>query len=218
MATQKQTNANRQNAKKSTGPRTREGKRRASRNATKHGLSAKEVLLPGEDAAEFERLRDGFIEVLEPRNEVELALVPQMVAAEGRMRRVDRVERITIEHRIHREGHLRADDLEGVPDDKIDERLSGILFYAESVQGDAVSKYARYSNAFNRQFHRAYKLLQERQVEPEPDHSENDKTKPISDKPYEIQRDTAVSTNPNGPHAPPEPAQSPGNQPREGRQ
>ena len=66
MATIKQVNANRQNAKKSTGPRTPEGKRRVSQNAIKHGLSASEVVLPGEDAAEFERMRDGFVETLEP--------------------------------------------------------------------------------------------------------------------------------------------------------
>ncbi|MCP5118165.1 MAG: hypothetical protein GY953_45710, partial [bacterium] len=81
MATTKQRNANRQNAKKSTGPRTHEGKRRVSQNALKHGLSASKVVIPGEDVADYERLRDGFVEALEPRDEVELALVRQMVTA-----------------------------------------------------------------------------------------------------------------------------------------
>jgi hypothetical protein len=39
MATERQIVANRRNARKSTGPRSRAGKRRASRNAYRHGLS-----------------------------------------------------------------------------------------------------------------------------------------------------------------------------------
>jgi hypothetical protein len=39
MATQKQLQANRENAKRSTGPRTAAGRLKASRNARRHGLS-----------------------------------------------------------------------------------------------------------------------------------------------------------------------------------
>ena len=39
MASQKQIEANRRNARKSTGPRSASGKKRASRNAFSHGLS-----------------------------------------------------------------------------------------------------------------------------------------------------------------------------------
>src|SRR4051794_28839381 len=39
MATERQIAANRRNAQKSTGPRTAAGKRRAARNAYRHGLS-----------------------------------------------------------------------------------------------------------------------------------------------------------------------------------
>ncbi len=46
----KQLAANQRNAKLSTGPKTAEGKEAVKYNALKHGLLAKEVLLPGEDA------------------------------------------------------------------------------------------------------------------------------------------------------------------------
>ena len=46
MATDKQLKANRANAKVSTGPRTAQGKARASRNAHSHGLSLSVLLNP----------------------------------------------------------------------------------------------------------------------------------------------------------------------------
>ena len=49
MATEAQTLANRANALKSTGPRTREGKDLARRNAMKHGLCAETLLLPEDE-------------------------------------------------------------------------------------------------------------------------------------------------------------------------
>ncbi len=224
MATEKQTNANRQNAKKSTGPRTREGKRRVSRNALKHGLSASQVLMPGEDQAEFERLRDGFVDVLDPRDEVELALVRQMVSAEWRLRRIDRLEASTVKHcmRLRKPFELKEPPDRRIPGtpEELDAQLADIVFYAECVQGDAISKYARYSSIYTRQFHRARKLLKEKQAEaemPEPTETDNGSTKPISDNFQEIQQDTAAFTKSSQPHGPPDPAQDPGNQPQEGR-
>ena len=55
MTTEKQLRANRKNAKKSTGPNTPEGKARSSKNALKHGLLARDAVLPGEDPADFDR-------------------------------------------------------------------------------------------------------------------------------------------------------------------
>jgi len=58
MATQAQIQANRLNAEKSTGPRTADGKRKASQNALKHGLLAQTMVIAGEDVGEFEFYRD----------------------------------------------------------------------------------------------------------------------------------------------------------------
>ena len=49
MATAKQASANRLNAAKSTGPRTKSGKALSSRNALKHGLSAEQVVMLAEE-------------------------------------------------------------------------------------------------------------------------------------------------------------------------
>ena len=54
MISEKQQRANRENAKKSTGPRTAEGKARSSKNGIKHGLLARDAVMAGEDQAEYD--------------------------------------------------------------------------------------------------------------------------------------------------------------------
>ena len=57
MASQKQLLANKLNAKKSTGAKTPEGKRRSSLNAIKHGLTCEKHVAIGENKREFELLK-----------------------------------------------------------------------------------------------------------------------------------------------------------------
>jgi hypothetical protein len=70
-----QLKANRANAQKSTGPRTEEGKRRASLNALKHGCTSQTIILPGEDAAHFARFHQSLNDSLSPANALEESLV-----------------------------------------------------------------------------------------------------------------------------------------------
>ena len=49
MTSEKQAEANRRNALKSTGPKTPEGKSTVRHNALRHGLLSRDILLPGED-------------------------------------------------------------------------------------------------------------------------------------------------------------------------
>ncbi len=58
MTTEAQTQANRANSQKSTGPRTPEGKAKVAQNALKHGLLAKQAVVVGEDTDDFDLLRD----------------------------------------------------------------------------------------------------------------------------------------------------------------
>ena len=53
MATEAQLIANRLNARKSTGPRTHQGKSIVSQNALKHGLSSAKTITADEDPADF---------------------------------------------------------------------------------------------------------------------------------------------------------------------
>src|SRR5215208_389152 len=91
MASRKQIQANRQNALKSTGPKTPEGKDTARLNATKHGLLSQEVL-PGEDEETRKELAERLRAELQPVGEMESLLVERIIDATWRLRRLSRVE------------------------------------------------------------------------------------------------------------------------------
>ena len=92
MATVKQAAANRRNAANSTGPRTKPGKARSSRNALKHGLSAEQVVMFDEDPAAFEALRSDLFEHYQPTGPVAEHLVEQVALSIWRLRRVPEIE------------------------------------------------------------------------------------------------------------------------------
>jgi hypothetical protein len=92
MASIAQIQANRSNAQKSTGPRTPEGKATASHNAVKHGLLAEQVVIHGEDPAEFDLYRAGMLEELAPVGTVESMLAERAVSLAWRLRRAERLQ------------------------------------------------------------------------------------------------------------------------------
>jgi hypothetical protein len=95
MATEAQTNANRENAKKSTGPRTPAGKAISSRNSLIHGMTSGKFLPPDGDPDEFFQLLDQFRDRFQPFDQFEDALVERLVAAEFKMRSVRYLDAIT---------------------------------------------------------------------------------------------------------------------------
>ena len=93
MATERQMQANRQNAQLSTGPCTLEGKAQVSCNARKHGLTAaKWIVLPGEDPEAYETFRDRIWEDCAPRGALEEAMVEQIVIHLWQLRRIPLLE------------------------------------------------------------------------------------------------------------------------------
>ena len=92
MATNKQVAANRRNARRSTGPKTVDGKSVSKMNAIKHGLRATIDVLPDESAAEFESLQARVIEEFEPVGTIEAHLVRQVAVCLWRMERLFTIE------------------------------------------------------------------------------------------------------------------------------
>jgi hypothetical protein len=92
MTSEKKAQANRQNALKSTGPKTPEGKDAVRLNAMKHGLLCQEVLLPGEDEEALRELSEHLWTELKPVGEMENLQVDRIIASHWRLRRLGRVE------------------------------------------------------------------------------------------------------------------------------
>jgi len=92
MASVAQIQANRSNAQKSTGPRTAEGKAVASQNAVKHGLLAEQVVIHGEDPAQFDLYREGMLAELAPVGGIETMLAERAVSLAWRLRRAERLQ------------------------------------------------------------------------------------------------------------------------------
>ncbi|MBE0537618.1 MAG: hypothetical protein IH624_18285 [Phycisphaerae bacterium] len=92
MATEKQILANRRNAQKSTGPRTRKGKAAVAQNAFKHGLFTEKVLIKGEDPADFDRHRRTLLAGLKPLGPLETLLAERVVALSWRLLRTGRIQ------------------------------------------------------------------------------------------------------------------------------
>ena len=66
MSNDRQIAANRRNAQRSTGPRSGAGKARVSMNPLKHGLTAREVVLPNESPEAFDSFRSGLLAEIAP--------------------------------------------------------------------------------------------------------------------------------------------------------
>ena len=92
MTSAKQVEANRQNAMKSTGPRTAAGKSVTRMNAVSHGLRAEQILIPGEDENEFAQLKEQLFEQFQPEGVLEEQLLDEILAGIWRKRRLVRVE------------------------------------------------------------------------------------------------------------------------------
>jgi hypothetical protein len=92
MTSPRKAEANRQNALKSTGPKTPEGKAAVRLNAVKHGLLSEQVLLPGEDEEALKELSEHLRAELQPVGYMESLLVARIIATHWRLLRLGRVE------------------------------------------------------------------------------------------------------------------------------
>jgi hypothetical protein len=99
MTSQDGIEANRINAKRSTGPRTPSGKARSSLNARKHGLSGKTIVIGDEDPKEFDALRAALEHDLQPSTELESELVDRLAGQLWRLRRVPAIEAAIVKSR-----------------------------------------------------------------------------------------------------------------------
>jgi hypothetical protein len=109
MTSERQRAANQANALHSTGPKTPEGKAAVRFNAFRHGLLARDAVLPGEDADAFEDLWNQVRAKCSPVGPIEEFLAERVVNTMWRLRRLARAETALLYSRVH---ELKASRLE----------------------------------------------------------------------------------------------------------
>jgi hypothetical protein len=144
MATEKQIMANRQNALKSTGPKSTEGKLITSRNATRHGFYASAVLLPEEDRNEYVRLARGVVAFFMPQSVLEEEQVLSIIHTLWQLRRANVVDTELFQMYQVCDGQRR-----GV----------GTAFAQDATQGNSFTKLTRYQAFLLRKLELARKEL-----------------------------------------------------------
>jgi hypothetical protein len=228
--TEEQINANRENAQKSTGPRSDAGKAASSRNATKHGLTGANPLLPGEDPARLENLRIDLFHRFRPVGDGEELLVTRIADAQYRLSRVFSHEAAIIRDNFYNIGqkdkfrdlryHRQKADAEKdgeplpaplAPPDPED--LAARAFNMDCAGPNSLLKLSRYESALGRsidQSLRQLKAFQAARQAQEPVESHDDTVaEPLTTPANTVNYKTNPRNRPNpAPEAPPEPLET----------
>ncbi len=123
----------------SGGPRTEAGKAVSSMNSLKHGLTAKTVVLPGENKADFDRLHRQLLDEHAPAGALETELVAEIAACLWRLQRARRYESKVLE-------------------------TSSFEVFVSNKLGKGFETLLRYMGAIERQLNRAIVRLRETQT------------------------------------------------------
>jgi hypothetical protein len=151
MVSEKQLEANRRNARKSTGPKTAEGKSNSSRNNLRHGLTGHISLLPTEDREAHDTFCNELIESFHPETPMERQLAQSIAEVNWRLNRA-----VAIENNMFALGHQHER-----------RELQVALGDARTFQSHAAdfNLLTTYEQRINRSMQRNLKLLRELQAE-----------------------------------------------------
>ena len=158
MATDKQIEANRLNAQKSTGPKTPEGRAAVRLNGVTHGLTAETIVLKGESEVDFANLLNSLEAEHDPVSPTEEALVVQLAMATWRLRRL-----------YHAEAGFYAFKLKDTVDNRKElklndaERMGYIAYLSTDQLGMFNRQEGRLERSFYRALHELQRLLKERE-------------------------------------------------------
>lgn len=152
MPTEEQLKANRENAQKSTGPRTPEGKLRSSRNAVKYSLNPERVVVPTENGAEFEVRRRSLLRQLAPVGPMEIVLVEQIIMSAWRLQRCRLIETRLFHQCVDENGYKLERYDHPVPSD--------VLTFAYRNDRRDVTEITRHEGHIERALYRAIRELE----------------------------------------------------------
>jgi len=117
--------ANRANAQASTGPKSEAGLAITRFNALKHGLTAAQIVIPGEDPAAYDALRESLVEAYNPVDEIEAMLVERVSQSWWKLQRAGRIESQVI-------AKLGKEEI--FTDDKAAKKFQNFLRYKNSIE------------------------------------------------------------------------------------
>jgi hypothetical protein len=149
---------NRENAQKSTGPRTEAGKQRSKLNALRHGLTGQTVVLPAEDHSAYQRHSQSFLDEYRPQGATETQLVQSLLDTSWQLNRAAAVETNLFSLGItEMEDRIRANHPEA------EDALAMALAFREHNR--AFANIGTYRQRLARQFERTLVLLRQIQAE-----------------------------------------------------
>src|SRR4051794_10274467 len=159
MATALQIAANRRNAKRSTGPKTPQGRAAVRLNAVQHGMTAKVIVLPHESEPDYHEIRAALIQDYAPANSQEFMLVDQIAAGYWRTIRARRFEQAMFDNQLRtkKQAHRRNTR----PDSKDDEGCAVVL---QVTRPESLHNYFRYDGSISRDYYRAITALERMQA------------------------------------------------------
>src|ERR1700733_116541 len=158
MVSEKQLEANRRNAEKSTGPKSAQTKASSSRNNLRHGLTGQISLLPTEDREAHDAFCNELIDSFNPETPMEQQLANSIAEDSWRLNRARAIENnmFALGHgHQHREAQIALAD--------------AATFLA---QANAFNLLSIYEQRINRNLQRNIKLLKELQAERKEQHDQ----------------------------------------------
>ena len=158
MATDKQIQANRANAKKSTGPRSQAGRAQSAKNGQSHSWLARTVVIPGESPDRFLALLTQFEEEYAPQTSVELTLVENMATARWHLIRLMGMQNASMTQEILGQQSAAVSD-PNAPNAQYSSVAAAAAFRSLADQTHATDLLNRYQERHDKQFHRAVHRL-----------------------------------------------------------
>ncbi len=203
MATERQIQANRANAKRSTGPVTEEGKQASSQNARRHDQLSSCIVLKAESTPLFDELMNSLIDEFQPRTANETALVETMAVARWKLTRNWIFHTALLQLETDKQDHT----VFNAP------VINALAFKSLADSSHSLHLLHRYEVSLDHQYSRALNnLLKVRAVrneDPPPQPAAPVETVGIGREPAEEAETPPKQALPNKPDLPPQPARKP---------
>ena len=171
----KKLEANRRNALKSSGPKTIEGKKQASLNALKHGLTAEKFVIIGENIKELESFRDRMIESLKPIGVEQEVIAEKIIEIAIRLKRIKNIEAGVFNQEIleHEADTSKSKIAKIVNIEKVQSgtvldgnqlvRLAGLAFGRDCFRGSALLKLNTIEDKLLNKYFKLIEILRDQQ-------------------------------------------------------